>query len=121
MKGHCAHGASVRDSPAVPSPSSSLALSGAPNLFSVANELGSIQPLDGSLNFTQWGSLAHFVDQYSGEIGVCAGQITNKFQKADSLGHPQRPTVIFGIAFESLGNLVNVSAFLVREVSVISE
>ena len=89
-----------------------------PTLFSVANELGGIQPLYGSLNFTQWRCLAHFIDQHSGEIGVCAGQITNEFQKADGLGHPQRPTVIFGIVLESLGNLVNVSAFLVREVAL---
>ena len=34
-----------------------------PALFSVANKLGSIQPLYGGLNFTQWGCLAHFVDQ----------------------------------------------------------
>src|ERR1700733_12360063 len=84
-----------------------------PAFLRIANELGGIQPLCGSLNFTQGRRLAYFIDQHSGDIGFRAGQITDEFQEADGLGPPQCPTVIFWIVLESLGNLVDVSAFLI--------
>jgi hypothetical protein len=80
--------------------------------------LGGIQPLYGSLNFTQRRCLAYFIDEHGGEVGFYSGQITNKFQKANGLGHPQGPTVIFRIGLESLSDLINVGAFLIREVAL---
>src|SRR5208337_2589444 len=44
-----------------------------PSFFGIPNELGSVQPLDRSLNLAQRSCLTHFIDQYSGEIGLGAG------------------------------------------------
>ena len=66
-----------------------------PSFLGIANELGGIQPLYGSLNLTQGRCLAYFIDQHSGEIGFRARQVTNEFQEADGFGHAQCPTVIF--------------------------
>jgi len=87
-----------------------------PTLFRVANKLGSLQSLDGGLNFAEGLCFADFIDQYGGQIGLGAREVANELQKADGLGDPQRPTVDFGIVGESLTDLVDVGALLVREV-----
>ena len=87
-----------------------------PTFFGVANELGGVQTLDGRLNVTEGCGPADFIDEHGGHIGFRAGQVTNEFQQTDGLGDPQCPTVVFIVVLESLGNLVNVGPFLVREI-----
>src|SRR6266576_1582294 len=84
-----------------------------PTFLGIANELRCIQSLHGSLNFNQRRRLTYFIDQDRCEIGLRARQIANKFQKAHGLGHTQSPTAVFRIVFESLSNLINVSALFI--------
>ena len=88
-----------------------------PAFFGIADELGGMQSLDGCLNFSSAAWFAHFIDQERGDVAFSARQVTNEFQKTDGLGDSQCPALIFGIFLEPLADLVNVSAFLIRQVA----
>ena len=89
-----------------------------PAFLGVPNELSVIQAFTRRFHFGDRACLPHFVDQECGDVFLCARQIPDELQQADDFGHSLRPATIFRIPLESFGDLVNIGALFIGEVTL---